>query len=156
MISNKKEERNTVTTTSRATSDAEERIRTMALQNQKTIYPISMGVTPPTLAMQVAHPNIALAAQPHVKKAAAKRSPKNSPRRNKAVIANANARASGNPAPLPPAVDVPRITSTFNNFDYTAVTKGSTSEMSLQQRKILQLLESGFKGSVEDVIRAVQ
>lgn len=143
---------------------AEEKIRNLALQNQKSIYPISMGVTPPPLAVQVAHPNIALAARPaQAKRASAKgRSPKNSPRRNKVVVAGANgskaahARAAHTGNLTPPAVAVPQITSTFNNFDYTSVTKGSTSEMSVQQRKILQLLESGFKGSVEDVIQAVR
>ena len=46
------------------------------------------------------------------------------------------------------------IASTFNNFDFTSVNK--TQEMSAQQRKILALLEGGFKGSVEDLISAVQ
>ena len=52
--------------------------------------------------------------------------------------------------------EIQHIASTFNNFDYMAVTKSSGQEMSLQQRKILALLEAGFKGSVEDLIRSVQ
>lgn len=162
MIANKREEART--TSSKASSSAEEKIRSLALKNQKSIYPISMGVTPPTLAVQVAHPNIAMAARPaQAKRAATKKSPKSSPRRSKAVVAPSGANQSarvahtgGNRPSLPPAVEVPHITSTFNNFDFMAVTKGSSQEMSLQQQKILQLLEGGFKGTVEDVIRAAQ
>ena len=50
-------------------------------------------------------------------------------------------------------VELPQITSHFNNFDFNQV-RGNSQEMSMQQRKILQLLEGGFKGSVEDVLRA--
>ena len=162
MIAHKREEART--SSSKASSSAEEKIRNLALQNQKSIYPISMGVTPPTLAVQVAHPNIAMAARPaqQAKRASAKRSPKTSPRRSKMVVAPSNANQAarvahtGNRPVLPVEMELPHITSTFNNFDYKEVTKGSTQEMSLQQRKILQLLEAGFQGTVEDVIRAAQ
>jgi hypothetical protein len=163
MIANKREEART--TNSKSTTQAEDKIRSMALQNKKSVYPISMGVTPPPLAVQVAHPNIAMAARPALVKraaAAAKRSPKNSPRRSKVVVSGSNSSQaarvahSGAPPPPPATVGAPPITSTFNNFDFSAVTKGSNQEMSLQQRKILQLLEGGFKGSVEEVIRAAQ
>lgn len=48
-----------------------------------------------------------------------------------------------------------RISSSFNNFDAMAVARGC-QEMSLQQQRILVLLENGFRGSVEELLEAVK
>lgn len=64
------------------------------------------------------------------------------------------------PAHFQPPVSVPQIpqqiSSTFNNFDYLTMVKGNNQEMSLQQRRILKRLESGFKGTVEELLEAVR
>lgn len=65
--------------------------------------------------------------------------------------------ASHRAARYPPAMaDMQQIASTFNNFDYLAVTRNASLEMSMQQHKILNLLENGFKGSVEELLESVQ
>lgn len=43
----------------------------------------------------------------------------------------------------------------FNDLDSVALQKGNLAEMSEQQRNILLKLESGFKGTVEELIAAV-
>lgn len=169
MIGNKREE---ARSSSKASSNAGEKIRNLAMQNQKSIFPTKLnnsgrgavGSADPSTSMPMAavHPNFLQQAKAQAKKTAAKRSPKTPPKRSKVLVSSGSNQAartahSGNrPPPGADSVDMPPITSTFNNFDYTTVTKGSSQEMSLQQRKILQLLEGGFKGSVEDVLRAVQ
>lgn len=170
MIGNKREE---ARSSSKASSNAGEKIRNLAMQNQKAIFPTKLNITsggggsgPSSSSMHITavHPNFLQQAKAQAKKTSAKRSPKTPPKRSKVLVSSGPNQAarmahSGNRPPPPGAgasVDMPPITSTFNNFDYTTVTKGNSQEMSMQQRKILQLLEAGFKGSVEDVLRAVQ
>ena len=154
MIANKREEART--SSSKASSNAEEKIRSLALQNQKSIFPISVGPGQVSMPMPAVHPNFVPRPAPSTAKRATKKSPKTSPKRTKSIVSgNGSSSAARMAHHGGTAVEMPRITSTFNNFDYTAVTKGGNQEMTVQQRRILQLLESGFKGSVEDVIRAV-
>jgi hypothetical protein len=55
--------------------------------------------------------------------------------------------------PHPHVSVVPQISPTFHNFEYTAVTKGNNPEMSMQQNNILRILEGGWKGSIDELLK---
>jgi hypothetical protein len=59
-------------------------------------------------------------------------------------------------APVAVRNDAPQVPRTFSNFNYLSSARGNSQEMSAQQCDILKKIEGGFKGSVEELLEAIQ